>query len=111
MSTESSSDIPVACQLSSPEQAARLDALRATIFAACTEVEETDDGYAFAFNGHVAPQIIDFIAAERECCPFLTFDLHLPPASKPLYLELSGDDEVKAFIAETFMALVPMDSA
>lgn len=110
MSTESSSNIPVACQLSSPEQAARLDALRSTIFAACTEVEETDDGYAFAFDNHVAPQIIDFVAAERECCPFLTFDLHLPPA-RPLYLELSGNDEVKRFVAETFLALVPMDSA
>lgn len=111
MPKESPPDIPVACQLTSPEQAARLDALRATVFAACTEVAETDQGYTFAFDGHVAPQILDFIAGERECCPFLTFDLHLPPAGQTLSLELSGDDEVKAFIAATFMALVPMDSA
>lgn len=111
MSTGSSSDTPIACGLSSPEQAARLDELRATIFADCLAVEETGDGYAFAFNGNVASQILDFIAAERECCPFLTFDLHLPPASEPLYLELSGNDEVKAFVASTFLSLVPMDSA
>lgn len=104
-------DTPVACRLSSPAQAARLNELRATIFAACSAIEETADGYAFAFDGHLAPQIIDFVASERECCPFLTFDLHLPPASEPLYLALSGTDEIKAFVAATFLSLVPTDSA
>lgn len=103
--------MPIACGLSSPERAARLDELRATIFAACQAVEETADGYAFAFTGDVAPQLLDFVASERECCPFLTFDLHLPPANESLYLELSGNDEVKVFIASTFLSLVPMDSA
>lgn len=103
--------MPIACGLSSPEQTARLGKLRTTIFAACNAIEETADGYAFAFDGHVAPQILDFVAFERECCPFLTFDLHLPPASELLYLELSGNDEVKRFIAEMFLPLVPMDSA
>lgn len=100
---------PVACALSSPAQAARLNELRATIFAACSAVEETADGYAFAFDGRVAPHVIEFVTFERECCPFLTFDLHLPPASEPLYLELSGNDEVKAFVAASFLPLVPMD--
>ncbi len=103
--------MPIACGLSSPERAARLDELRATIFAACQAVEETADGYAFAFTGDAAPQLLDFVASERECCPFLTFDLHLPPANESLYLELSGNDEVKVFIASTFLSLVPMDSA
>jgi len=49
-----------------------------------------------------AESLLEFIAAERRCCPFLSFEIAFEPHAGPLWLRMRGSPRVKAFIAETF---------
>ncbi len=94
----------IACLLSEREAAIRGEELAGGLFAAVEEVAELPDGYAYRFssNGSQLAPLLEFIAAERRCCPFLTFELVFEPYGGPLWLRLRGSPQVKAFIAEAF---------
>lgn len=103
----------VACLLSEREYAVRGEALAAGLFAAVEEVAELPDGYAYRFasdGDHLDP-LLEFIAAERRCCPFLAFELAFAPHGGPLWLRLRGSAQVKTFIAEAFNARVERGSS
>ncbi|MGH2535442.1 MAG: hypothetical protein ACRDJW_24540 [Thermomicrobiales bacterium] len=93
---------PIACNLSDPELARWAAELERDLFSAVAEVEELPDGYAYRFPA--APDWIDkliqFIAFERQCCPFFTFELVFEPNQGPVWLRLRGSDEIKAFVAQ-----------
>ena len=96
-------DEVIACLLSERDYAIRGDELARGLFTAVEEITELPDGYAYRFSGddHLAP-LLEFIAAERRCCPFLTFELAFSPHAGPLWLRMRGSPQVKTFIAETF---------
>jgi hypothetical protein len=98
----------IACLLSEREAAMRGEELAAGLFARVEAVEELEDGYGYRFadDEAVLAALLDFIAAERRCCPFLTFELGFEPHGGPLWLRLRGSERVKAFVAETFTARV-----
>jgi len=97
-------DEVIACLLSEREAAIRGEELAGGLFTAVEEVAELPDGYAYRFpsNGNQLDLLLEFIAAERRCCPFLTFELAFEPHGGPLWLRLRGSPRVKAFIAEAF---------
>ena len=97
-------DEVIACLLSEREAAVRGEELAGGLFAAVEEVVELSDGYGYRFSsdGSQLAPLLEFIAAERRCCPFLTFELAFEPYGGPLWLRLRGSPQVKAFIAETF---------
>jgi len=43
--------------------------------------------------------------AERECCPFLTFELVALPNQGPLIVRVTGPDGTKEFVRSVFMQL------
>jgi hypothetical protein len=55
------------------------------------------DGYAFRFPGNaaMARRLIDYIIAERDCCPFFTFTLVAEPDNGPFWLHLQGPEGAK----------------
>ena len=93
----------IACLLSERESAIRGEELAGGLFAAVEEIAELPDGYGYRFasDGQLEP-LLEFIAAERCCCPFLAFEIALEPHAGPLWLRLRGSPRVKAFIAEAF---------
>jgi hypothetical protein len=97
-------DKVIACLLSEREAAIRGEELAGGLFAAVEEVAELPDGYGYRFSddGSQLESLLEFIAAERRCCPFLTFELAFEPYSGPLWLRLRGSPQVKAFVAEAF---------
>ena len=98
----------IACLLSEREHAIRGEELAAGLFAAVAETVELPDGWGYRFasdDGRVA-DLLEFIAAERRCCPFLRFELVFEPHGGPLWLRMRGSPRVKAFIAETFSSRV-----
>jgi hypothetical protein len=97
-------DDVIACLLSEREAAIRGEELAGGLFAAVEEVAELPDGYGYRFSsdGSQLEPLLEFIAAERRCCPFLTFELAFEPHGGPLWLRLLGPPPVKAFIAEAF---------
>lgn len=100
----SSSDIPVACRLSSAEFRAREATLLARFMLAVSGMEELPDGYAFQMPGDEKSitAVAELIVAERECCPFLKFELAAQPNMGPLLLRVTGPSGTKDFLKITF---------
>lgn len=93
-------DLPVACSLTSPELIKRREYILKELKPQIVEMKELDDGYAFCFDAGSAElqQLAEFIAFERQCCPFLTFILEVHPNQGPIWLTLSGPQNTKEFL-------------
>lgn len=96
--------IPVACRLSSPELRERETTLLAQFRSAVIGTEELPDGYAFRLpgDGKWVAIVAELIVAERQCCPFLTFDLIAQPNMGPLIVRLTGPAGTKDFVRTIF---------
>ena len=94
------SDIPIACSLSGAELRQREATLLAQFKSALTATEELADGYMFRIPGDKKwlSVVSDLILAERECCPFLKFQLTAEPNLGPLTLRVTGPDGTKEFL-------------
>jgi hypothetical protein len=97
---------PFYCDLSMLSAAERehKDAIGGHLAAARLGIRELPDGYEFQFPGDTATlqQLNDWLATERLCCPFFTFDLHMASEHGPIALRLTGPKGVKAFIKADF---------
>jgi hypothetical protein len=93
-------DNPVACCLSDAELRKREATLLAQFKSALTATEELPDGYAFRIPGEKTWLALatDLIAAERECCPFLTFQLTAEPNMGALTIRITGPEGTKEFL-------------
>ena len=68
--------------------------------SAAIATEELPDGYAFRLPGDgkwivVVPELI---MAERECCPFLTFELAAHSNMGPVIVRVTGSAGTKEFL-------------
>ncbi len=95
-----SDDMPIACCLTSAELREREAALLAQFRSAVIETEELRDGYAFRVPGDRmwVAIIAKMIVAERECCPFLTFELVAQPKMGPVIVRVTGPAGSKEFL-------------
>jgi hypothetical protein len=100
------SSLPVACSLSTPELREREATVLAKVGAQVREVQDLDSGYAlrFAPEDGVLPDLSTLIELERQCCPFLRFELKVLPAKGPIWLELTGPEGTREFL-RTILAL------
>jgi hypothetical protein len=95
-----SDDMPIACCLTSAELRERETTLLAQFRSAVIETEELPDGYAFRVPGDRKWVAIttEMIAAERECCPFLTFEFVAQPSMGPVIIRVTGPAGTKDFL-------------
>ena len=102
--TQEHSDVPVACRLSDAELRKREATLIAEFKSSVMAIEELPNGYAFC----VAPDkksiaiAEELIAAERECCPFLTFEVVAQPNRESASLRVTGPSGTKEFVKAIF---------
>ncbi len=68
------------------------------------EARELSDGYGFRFSSDQATILLvsEFIARERLCCPFFTFEIVVEAEDGPLWMRLRGAEGVKDFIRAEF---------
>lgn len=116
METGNVQESPFACNMSAipPEERGRHIAAIEAVFGAVEEVRELPDGYSFRLANDAALllKVADFLVKERLCCPFFGFALRIEPEGGPVWLSLTGREEVKPFIqAEIGHALPPQPSA
>jgi hypothetical protein len=80
-----SGDIPIARTLTDVEFRRREATLLAQFKSAVIATEELPNGYAFRAPGDKKwiAVVVDLIVAERQCCPFLTFELVAEPNKGP----------------------------
>jgi hypothetical protein len=100
--------LPIACDLGalSPEQRAREQALLAEFRATCRNPQETARGYSVVVSAEpvLLARLGEFLALERLCCPFLTFDLSVSAVQGPVTLHVHGGPETKSFLRSQFFA-------
>jgi hypothetical protein len=99
-----SEDMPITCCLTSAELREREATLLAQFRSAVIETGELPDGYAFRIpgDGKRAAMIAKMIAAERECCPFLTFEFTAQPHMGPVIVRVTGPTCAKGFLKTVF---------
>ncbi len=54
--------------------------------------QDLRNGYAFQFAAADLESLSRFIANERKCCPFMTFELEIAAASGPIWLRMTGPE-------------------
>jgi hypothetical protein len=69
-------------------------------------ITELPAGYELRFAGtdEWIGRVFDFVRLERQCCPFIRFEVGLSPNDGPVTLRLLGNPEVKRFIASEILA-------
>jgi hypothetical protein len=98
------SDLPIACSLTSTELQERRAGVLQQVRSAVVEVRELENGYAYSFpsTGDWLGQLAGLIDLERQCCPFLRFQLTIEAGGGPLWLEMTGPAGTKDFLTSIF---------
>jgi hypothetical protein len=63
------------------------------------------NGYSFRFPADAFDELAQFVSKERRCCPFLAFDLAVPPGDGPVSLQLTGPEGTREFLAAELPAV------
>jgi hypothetical protein len=97
-------DLPIACHLSAAELQERRRTVLAKLRAAVVEIEEHPDGFAYYFSAedNRFQELAEVVDLERQCCPFLEFQLTVSAAGGPLRLQITGPAGTKDFLLSTF---------
>lgn len=91
---------PIACSLTTAELRDREATLLAQFKSAVVETEELQDGYTFRLleDCESIQVVASLIMAERECCPFLAFNLVAQPNKGPVIVRVTGPTGTKEFL-------------
>jgi hypothetical protein len=91
---------PIACSLTTVGLRDREATLFARFRSAVIETEELEEGYAFRLpgDGEWIGLIAELIVAERECCPFLAFEMAALPNMGPVIVRVIGPAGTKEFL-------------
>jgi hypothetical protein len=104
-----SPEVPIACTLTGEDLQRRSEEVARLFSEGRQEVRPLPDGYAVRFPGEEvwASRLFAFIAEERACCPFFTFELVFEPGLGPIWLHLRGPAGTGEFVA----AMLAQDTA
>jgi hypothetical protein len=106
--TDPEPTVPIVCrpQALTEDERSRYEALLAELAAAMQDTQPLANGYAFRLRPDASAfrNTAEWIALERRCCPFLSFELRWHPGDDASpWLSLTGPEGTKAFLA----AVVP----
>lgn len=101
-----SDDTPIACDLSVLDDPEHHKTETTSLFAEREETRAVSDGVALRFPGTMdyAERILTFVRGERQCCPFLTFEMIFAPEERGIWLVLGGDEAAASYIQDQFEA-------
>jgi hypothetical protein len=96
----------IACSLTTPEWRDREATLLAEFRSAVIETEELQEGFAFRLPGdrQSIALIAELVVAERECCPFLAFEVAALPNMGPVIVRAIGPAGTKEFLRTVLCA-------
>ena len=102
------SPLPIACDLGalSSGQRARERTLLAEFKDLLRDPQETELGFRVVIpdDPFVLSRLGEFLALERLCCPFLTFDLSIPAERGTMTLHIYGRPGTKSFLRSEFFS-------
>lgn len=93
--------LPVACTLSGPDLATRRAGLFTDLARRRQEARWLPEGITLRYSSEHGTLALlgEFIQLERQCCPFLRFQLTVEPGGGPIWLELTGPPGTRDFLA------------
>jgi hypothetical protein len=103
---ENKKEIALACSLdalSASEREQHRD-LTKHMRESIREIKELPEGFAFRFEGD-SEQVVAlarWVAFERLCCPFFSFQMEVGSKDEPLWLKVTGRDGAKDFMRAAF---------
>ena len=93
---------PLSCDLFmlSDRDRLRREELVSLLGRSLLELYELELGYGMVFDPSASTlaELVEFIALERLCCPFLNFELRVQEENGPVRLEMTGREGVKQFL-------------
>ncbi len=106
-------DSPFICSMTAiPEhqRSAHLGTLE-KLFRAVESIDELPNGYTFRLpnQSDVLLEAAKFIALERLCCPFFSFQLNVEGERGAIRLSLTGQEGVKPFIMAEIGGHLPLN--
>lgn len=101
-----SDETPIACDVSALEDPEKHARHAEALFSERKEMRKLDSGYALRFPGTMdyAERILNFVSRERQCCPFLTFEIAFEPEGRGVWLYFGGDAQVASYLTNAFEA-------
>jgi hypothetical protein len=68
------------------------------------EQQELENGYSYRFpsDSKWISELARMVELEHQCCPFLRFRFTVEPSDGPIWLELTGPEGTKEFLADIF---------
>jgi hypothetical protein len=98
-------DLPIACTLTGPELIERRRIVLSFVRKARAQTFRLPTGYAYEFpmDSRMLEQLTSLVALERQCCPFLTFNVVQTAAV--IRLEVTGSPEAVGVIEGFFGGL------
>ena len=107
MTFDDSVDVPLACSLTADELQVRSEE-NTSLFDRADDVQELPDGYRFAFPAgeDEAQCLLQFVLAERACCPFFTFELTFASPHQSIQLTVRGREGVKEIVRASVASTV-----
>ncbi len=101
---------PIACDFTAIEKEEREIHKQNSeeVFESVVDWQEVADGYTFQLptQTDIIEKAGAFIARERLCCPFFTFNLEVTPNRGPVWLTMTGNEEVKSYIKQNVIAQI-----
>jgi hypothetical protein len=100
--------IPIACKLTDAELRARREGLLARARSSVVAASWKDDGLTLEFEGTPAMLaiVLEVVQVERQCCPFLRFQVDAGPDGRPISLAITGPAGTRAFLETLGLASV-----
>ena len=98
--TELMKELPIACELTPAELAARREGLLAGLLEKAHERMSLSNGLRFSFapSSEFLTTAVQMIDAERQCCRFLKFELTVEPDGGQMSLEITGPPGTAEFL-------------
>lgn len=99
-----SADTPIACDFTALDDPEQHKHHTEALFEEREDLRAVSNGVALQFPGTLdyAERVLDFISRERQCCPFLTFELIVEPEERGVWLVLGGDETATSYIQDQF---------
>lgn len=106
--TSGSADVPLACDLTvfSSNERREHKKLGDLLFAEVKRIVENTDGFTLVFdqNAKLEKRITSWLAKEKQCCPFFSFQITREDAPALLMLRISGPQGAKDVLQGEFEA-------
>ena len=104
--------LPIACRLTDAELRVRREGLLGAVRELVLTATWQPEGLVLEFppSSAALSPLLELIAAERVCCPFLQFHLQTGPGETPTRLTITGPPGSRAFL-ETLGLAEPISPA